>query len=296
MTPRVQCLRQQSLDTRPTLSAERAALVTDAVQQAGAVAPPIQRAMVFRHLMENKRIYIGDGEFIVGERGPQPKAAPTFPELCCHSLDDLTVLDTRERIAFGVSAEARRIYEARVIPFWRGRSIRDAIFREVPDDWTAAYSAGVFTEFMEQRAPGHTVLGDVIYRKGVLDLIADVDRAMAALDGDRDPRAYDKALELRAMRISAESIVRYAARHAREWHRALDKLRQIQKERREASIPSGDLPSHHLPNHDREGVVSKPPNEPKPAQLQPNQEHSRPIALVPVPSAADSRGPGRVCG
>jgi hypothetical protein len=89
---------------------------------------------------------------------------------------------------------------------------------------------------------------------------------------------------------------RYAARHAREWHRALDKLRQIQKERREASIPSGDLPSHHLPNHDREGVVSKPPNEPKPAQLQPNQEHSRPIALVPVPSAADSRGPGRVCG
>lgn len=214
MTPRVQRLRRQSLDTRPALSAERAELVTDGVQQAGAVAPPIQRAMVFRHLMETKSIYIGDGELIVGERGPAPKAAPTFPELCCHSLEDLTVLDTRERISFSVSAEARRIYDERVIPFWRGRSIRDAIFREVPDDWTAAYSAGVFTEFMEQRAPGHTVLGDVIYRKGVLDLIADVDRAMAALDGERDPRAYDKSLELRAMRISAESIIRYAARHA----------------------------------------------------------------------------------
>lgn len=214
MTPRVQRLRRQSLDTRPALSAERAELVTDGVQQAGAVAPPIQRAMVFRHLMEKKSIYIGDGELIVGERGPAPKAAPTFPELCCHSLEDLTVLDTRERISFSVSAEARRIYDERVIPFWRGRSIRDAIFREVPDDWTAAYSAGVFTEFMEQRAPGHTVLGDVIYRKGVLDLIADVDRAMAALDGERDPRAYDKSLELRAMRISAESIIRYAARHA----------------------------------------------------------------------------------
>ena len=214
MTPRVQRLRQQSLDTRPTLSAERAALVTDAVQQAGAVAPPIQRALVFRHLMEKKHVYIGDGELIVGERGPAPKAAPTFPELCCHSLDDLTVLDTRERIAFSVPTEARRVYAERIIPFWQGRSIRDAIFREVPDDWTAAYRAGVFTEFMEQRAPGHTVLGDVIYRKGFLELIADVDRAIAALDGERDPHAYDKSLELRAMRIAAESIIRYAARHA----------------------------------------------------------------------------------
>ncbi|MEX2663423.1 MAG: trans-4-hydroxy-L-proline dehydratase [Vicinamibacterales bacterium] len=217
MTPRVQRLRQQSLDTRPVLSEERARLVTEAVQQAGAVAPPIQRAMVFRHLLEHKTIYIGDGELIVGERGPSPKAVPTFPELCCHSLDDLTVLDTRERISFGVSADARRVYEEQVIPFWRGRSIRDAIFREMPDDWKAAYDAGVFTEFMEQRAPGHTVLGDVIYHKGFLDLIVDVDRAMAANAverGDRDPRAYDKSLELGAMRIAAESIMRYAARHA----------------------------------------------------------------------------------
>jgi formate C-acetyltransferase len=214
MTPRVQRLRQQSLDTRPFLSEERARLVTEAVRLAGAVAPPIQRAMVFRHLLEHKTIYIGDGELVVGERGPSPKAVPTFPELCCHSLDDLTVLDTRERISFGVSAEARRVYEEQVIPFWRGRSIRDAIFREMPDDWKAAYDAGVFTEFMEQRAPGHTVLGDVIYHKGFLDLIVDVDQAMAALDGDRDPRAYDKSLELGAMRIAAESIMRYAARHA----------------------------------------------------------------------------------
>lgn len=215
MTPRVRRLRQQSLETRPILSEERAWLVTEAVRQAGAVPPPIQRAMVFRHLLEHKAIYIGDGELIVGERGPSPKAVPTFPELCCHSLDDLAVLDTRERISFGVSSEARRVYEEQVIPFWRGRSIRDAIFREMPDDWKAAYDAGVFTEFMEQRAPGHTVLGDVIYRKGFLDLIDDVDRAMAALDGEPDT-----SLELRAMRIAAEAIVRYAARHA-EHARAL---------------------------------------------------------------------------
>jgi formate C-acetyltransferase len=216
MTPRVARLRQQSLDARPSLSAERAELTTDAVERAGFVAPPIQRALVLRHLMEHKTVYIGDGELIVGERGPAPKATPTFPELCCHSLEDLRILHARDRISFSVSPEARRAHEERIIPFWQGRSMRDLIFREVPDEWRAAYDAGVFTEFMEQRAPGHTVLGDVIYRKGMLDLIADIDRAKAALDFERDAHAYDKDLELSAMTIAARAVIRYAARHAEQ--------------------------------------------------------------------------------
>jgi formate C-acetyltransferase len=214
MTPRVRRLRQDSLDTRPTLSAERAAIVTDAMEMAADLAPPIQRAVVFGELMARKHIFIGEGELIVGERGPAPKAAPTFPELCCHSLEDLAVLDTRERISFDVSGDARQAYAERIIPFWRGRSMRDAIFRETPEEWRAAYDAGVFTEFMEQRAPGHTVLGDAIYRKGFLDLIADVDRAIAARDGNPDARAADELIELRAMRMAAEAIMLYARRHA----------------------------------------------------------------------------------
>jgi trans-4-hydroxy-L-proline dehydratase len=36
--------------------------------------------------------------------------------------------------------------------------MRERIFGHVPTEWKAAYEAGVFTEFMEQRAPGHTTL------------------------------------------------------------------------------------------------------------------------------------------
>jgi trans-4-hydroxy-L-proline dehydratase len=214
MTSRVERLRQSSLQTPPWLSAERASLVTAAMRQAGRLAPPLQRAALFAHVLDHKALYLGSDELIVGERGPAPKGTPTFPELCCHSLEDLTILHTRERISYCVSPEARRVYEEEVIPFWQGRSMREAIFREVPASWRTAYDAGVFTEFMEQRAPGHTVLGDVIYRRGFLDLMADVDRALAALDEETDSRAYDKALELRAMRQSAEAIIRFAARHA----------------------------------------------------------------------------------
>jgi formate C-acetyltransferase len=214
MTPRVARLREQSLQARPQLSTERAELVTDATRRTAVLAPALQRAEVFRHLMEHKAVHVGEDELVVGERGPGPKATPTFPELCCHSLADLDVLHTREKISFDVSPEARRTYAERIIPFWQGASIRDLIFSEVSAEWRAAYDAGVFTEFMEQRAPGHTVLDGKIYARGFEDIGRDVDRALAALDLERDPHAYDKSVELRAMRICADAIVVFARRHA----------------------------------------------------------------------------------
>ncbi len=215
MTPRVARLRQQSLEAEETISTERAELMTAFYRQdLGPISAPMRRALAFRYLMEHKTIWIGDGELIVGEKGPAPKATPTYPELCCHSLEDLEILNSREKIPFRVSDQARQVYAETIIPFWRGHSMRDLIFREMTDDWLAAYQAGIFTEFMEQRAPGHTVLDDKIYRKGMLDFIADIERSLAGLDYLNDPEAYAKAEELRAMRICASALIRFAERHA----------------------------------------------------------------------------------
>ena len=101
MTERVRKLRQQSLDTVETLSSERAELLTDFYKQdLGIMSIPVQRAMSFAYLMEHKHIDIYDGELIVGEKGDKPKAAPTFPELCCHSLEDLDILNSRPLTSF----------------------------------------------------------------------------------------------------------------------------------------------------------------------------------------------------
>jgi len=214
MNKRVAELRRQSLDTAPRISTERAELITEFYRTAGAHSAPVLRAMAFQYLMEKKTIYIGPGELIVGERGPEPKAAPTYPELCCHSLRDLEILDSREKISFAVDQKARQVYSEQIIPYWQGRSMRDIIFDRMDDRWQAAYRAGIFTEFMEQRAPGHTVLGDKIYRRGMLDFIADIETALAGLDYLHDPAAYDKGEELRAMRICARAIITFAERHA----------------------------------------------------------------------------------
>lgn len=227
MTERVARLRAESLAATPTLSAERAILMTDFYrQERGLTSAPMRRARAFQHLMEHKTIYIGDGELIVGEKGPAPKAAPTYPELCCHTLEDLDILNSREKIAFAVSPETRQLYEQEIIPFWRGRTMRELIFAEMTDEWKAAYEAGVFTEFMEQRSPGHTVLDDKIYRKGMLDFKADIERALAELDDLNDPTAYVRQEQLRAMAICADALIRFARRHA-------DKARELAQEERD---------------------------------------------------------------
>jgi len=212
---RVRRLRQESLDARPAISTERAELITAFYRAGdGRHSPPMMRALAFRHLVEHRAVWIGDGDLIVGEKGPSPKATPTYPELCCHTLADLDILDAREKIPFAVSAEARAVYEREIIPFWRGRSMRDHLFRAMTEDWKAAYGGGVFTEFMEQRAPGHTVLDDKIYRRGFEEVVADIHRSLAALDFLADPGAYAAEQELQAMLVCADAIVRFARRHA----------------------------------------------------------------------------------
>jgi pyruvate formate-lyase/glycerol dehydratase family glycyl radical enzyme len=215
MTDRTKRLRRESLAAEPSISSERATLVTAFYQEhLGRLSTPALRARTFLHLCEDKTLFHGDGELIVGERGPEPKAVPTFPELTCHSVEDLRILDSRPKTRYSVSPAAIVDYETTVIPFWTDRSLRDRLFEALPEEWHDAYRAGVFTEFMEQRAPGHTVLDDKIYSKGLRDFQADIDRALASLDFAEDAEAQDKRESLHAMRISCDALIRFAERHA----------------------------------------------------------------------------------
>lgn len=247
VSERVARLKKQSLDARPVISTERAELITQVYQQnMGFVSAPVRRALAFQYLMEHKTIYIGPGELIVGEKGPAPKATPTYPELCCHSLQDLDILDSRDKIPFAVSPEARKIYQDTIIPFWRGKSMRDVLFQEMTDEWKAAYETGVFTEFMEQRAPGHTVLDDKIYRKGMLDFKQDIQRSLQKLDYITDPQAHAKEQELRAMSICADALIRFAERHAQQ---ARELARQESDPQRQAELERIAEVCTHVPAH-----------------------------------------------
>ena len=215
MNDRVKRLRQESLDAIPSISHERAVLLTKFYnQEKNITSIPEQRARAFAHLLQYKEICINQGELIVGERGPSPKATPTYPEICCHSQSDLDILDSREKIPYRVNPKTKEHYQAMIIPYWKGKTIRELIFKEMPEDWLTAYQAGIFTEFMEQRAPGHTVLGDKIYHFGMVDFLERINKAIESLDFYTDSDAYAKKEQLRAMAITANAIIHFAKRHA----------------------------------------------------------------------------------
>ena len=216
MTDRIKRLREESLKAVNRLSAERGLLVT---RFYGEMSPeqysvPVQRARAFEYVLLHKSICINEGELIVGERGPAPKCTPTYPEINLHSMKDLEILNSRKKVSFRVDEETGKAFRDVIIPFWTGRTQRERIFSRMDRKWIDAYEAGVFTEFQEQRAPGHTVLGDKIYSMGMRQIIREIRESVQKIDLMHDKRANEKLEELKAMEIAAGALIKYAERHA----------------------------------------------------------------------------------
>ena len=203
------------MDTPTTLSIERALIETEFYKQNyGTMPTAVLRAKNFYEICKKKTLYIGDDELIVAERGPVPKSVPTFPELTCHSVEDLHTLDTRELQSYHISQEDIDTYERDIIPYWKGKTQRERIFNHVSKEWEEAYHAGVFTEFMEQRAAGHTAMDGKMYHEGLLDVKTRIEKRIVELDYIYDPEATDKQQELEAMAISCDAAILFAERHA----------------------------------------------------------------------------------
>jgi len=253
LSERVKKLRERSLKAVERISAERAVLITRFYKsdEARELSAPVRRAKAFEYLLKNKKICINGDELIVGERGPAPKATPTYPEISLHSLKDLDILDSREKVFFRVDDEVRKVYEEEIIPYWKGKSNRDRIMSLMTNEWLDAYKAGIFTEFQEQRAPGHTVLGYKMFKTGFLQIREEIRESISKLDFYKDFEAFDKAEELRAMDIACEAIIMYAERHAEE----LDRLAAEEKdEKRRSELLKMSSVCRKVPAHEPETV------------------------------------------
>lgn len=247
MNDRIKRLRQQNFDTPTTLSIERALIETEFYKENYGTMPiAMLRAKNFYEICKKKSIYIGEDELIVGERGPMPKAVPTFPELTCHSVEDLHTLNTRELQPYFISQEDIDTYERDVIPYWAGKTQRERIFNHVSKEWEEAYHAGVFTEFMEQRAAGHTAMDGKMYHEGLLDVKARIEKRISELDYINDPEATDRQQELEAMAVSCDAAILFAERHAQL---AEEMAAKEENPRRKAELEKIADVCRHVPAH-----------------------------------------------
>lgn len=262
ISPRVALLRQASYQKAPSLSVERAQIVTRFYRQnRGNYPTPVLRALCFRELCLKQTIYIGDQELIVGERGPRPKAVSTYPELTCHSVEDLRILNARELQHYAVTEEDIRIYQEEIIPFWEGKTQRDRLFSILPRDWKLLYESGLFTEFAEQRAYGHTALDGKIYHTGMNDFRERIALALAALKSEevapagkadtpvRESNVSERKDMLQAMDIACQAIVIFAGRHAALAEEMAVACRAEGNNRRAAELEEIARICHRVPAH-----------------------------------------------
>jgi formate C-acetyltransferase len=236
MIERIACLRDESCAVSIQIDPERAQLVTEFYKHnEGKYSVPVLRALCFKELCEKKTLYFGKGELIVGERGSAPGRVPTFPEIVCHTLDGLEQLNHHKNIPYQVSEKCISVYKDDIIPYWQGRSMRDRIMQLLDEEWKQLYSAGIFTEFMEQRAPGVVSFDGTFYTKGLLDCKQEITENIARLDFFSDRDALGKHEQLTAMSIVCDGLILFAKRYAELAERLaseesdLDRVKELTK-------------------------------------------------------------------
>jgi formate C-acetyltransferase len=149
-------------------------------------------------------------------------------------------------VSFKVDPDTKKVYKDKIIPFWTGKNHRDKIFDSLDRQWKDAYQAGVFTEFQEQRAPGHTVLGDKIYNQGLFNFKGDISYTINKLNFYTDPKAMEKKEQLVAMDITADALILFAKRHADALNELakLEKDSERKKELKEMAMICEQIPGH----------------------------------------------------
>ena len=175
MNARIKALRKLSENTQAHIDMERAKSETETYKKyEGELSIPELRAQVLKDYFSTKSLYIGDGELIVGEKGNEPWAAPTFPELCCHTVEDMHVMNDRDLISFKVKEEDYKYQEDVIIPYWEKRSIRKKILDNMTPQWKDCYEAGIVYRVhgAERTGTYGRICEDL--RKGFLDYKEDI--------------------------------------------------------------------------------------------------------------------------
>ena len=157
MSDRVAKLKQMQNDVKPSLSAERAKLATEAIEAYAFEPPVLQKAYMLSHILRNMTVFIQDGELVVGNQADKPRSAPVFPEFTSEWIvDEIDDFATRKSDPLTLTAEDRATL-LEVLPRWKGKSFDKIVERELPEDVKHAEESGVMTVGNRDCSTGHVL-------------------------------------------------------------------------------------------------------------------------------------------
>ena len=157
MRVRVKKLKEMQNHVRPSFSAERARLVTQAVENYAVEPLILQKAHMLEHILQNMTIFIQEGELIVGNHTDHPRCAPVYPEFSSEWIaNQMDEFPSRVSDPLQITSEDKKELLA-ILERWKGKSLDQVMGRLLPEDARHAEESGVMTMGNRDCATGHII-------------------------------------------------------------------------------------------------------------------------------------------
>lgn len=215
LTSRMKAFREEMLDEKPYIDAERAVLATEAYRAHQNQPNVMKRALMLEKILDNMTIYIEDKTLIVGNQATKNRNAPIFPEYTMEFvLNELDSFEKRDGDVFYITEQTKRQLRD-LAPFWDNNNLRARGEALLPDEVQVYMETGVFG--MEGKLNAGDAHLAVNYARVLSDGLAGYEaRVRACRDALdlTDPESIDKYVFYKAVLVVIAAVRRFAARYA----------------------------------------------------------------------------------
>lgn len=144
LTDRMAAFREEVLEEKPYIDAERAVLATQAYKENQNQPRVMVRALMLQKILENMSIYIEDKSLIAGNQATKNKNAPIFPEYTMEFvMNELDLFEKRDGDVFYITEETKQQLRD-IAPFWENNNLRARGEALLPDEVSVFMETGVF--------------------------------------------------------------------------------------------------------------------------------------------------------
>ena len=216
LTDRMKAFREEVLDEKPYIDAQRAVLATQVYRENQNQPRVMVRALMLQKILENMSIYIEDKTLIVGNQATKNKNAPIFPEYTMEFvLNELDLFEKRDGDVFYITEETKQQLRD-IAPFWENNNLRARGEALLPEEVSVFMETGVFgMEGKLNAGDAHLAVnyekilafGLKGYEERVKDLKAKLDLT--------DPDSIDKNIFYKAVLIVIEAVHQFAQRYSK---------------------------------------------------------------------------------
>lgn len=224
LTDRMKAFREEVLDEKPYIDAQRAVLATQVYKENQNQPRVMLRALMLQKILENMSIYIEDKTLIVGNQATKNKNAPIFPEYTMEFvLNELDLFEKRDGDVFYITEETKQQLRD-IAPFWENNNLRARGEALLPEEVSVFMETGVFgMEGKLNAGDAHLAVnyekilafGLKGYEERVKDLKAKLDLT--------DPDSIDKNIFYKAVLIVIEAVHQFAQRYSKLAQELADK-------------------------------------------------------------------------